>query len=57
MQDLLAASFWMGVGSWVLAALPSAGTAAVELFAIGSMPVAYQSIALTVSAVKGVLSP
>ena len=33
MQDLLAARFWIGMGSGILAALPSARAAAIELFA------------------------
>ena len=45
MQDLLAARLWIGVGSGILTTLPSAGTAAIELFAIGSMTIAHQSIA------------
>jgi len=53
MQGLLAASFWIGMGSWVLAALPSARAAAIELFAIGCMTLAHQSVALTVRAVQG----
>jgi hypothetical protein len=53
MQDLLTASFWIGVGSRVLPALPSAGTAAIQLLAIGGMTVADQNVALTVGAVKG----
>ena len=53
MQDLLAARLWIGVGSGILTALPSASTAAIELFAIGGMTIAHQSIALTVRAVNG----
>ena len=41
------------MGSGILPALPSAGTAAIELFAIGGMTIAHQSIALTVRAVNG----
>ncbi len=52
MQDLLAASLGIGMGSGVLAALPSAGMAAIELFAIGGMPIAHQSVTLTVRAVQ-----
>jgi hypothetical protein len=52
-QDLLAASFWIGVGSGILATLPSAPMAAIELFPIGGMTIAYQSLALTVRTVKG----
>ncbi len=52
-QDLLTARLWIGVGSGILTALPSAGTAAIELFAIGSMTIAHQSLALTVRTVKG----
>jgi acid phosphatase family membrane protein YuiD len=44
MQDLLTASFWIGVGSRVLATLTSARAAAIELFAIGGMPIAHQSV-------------
>jgi hypothetical protein len=44
-HNLLAASLWRGVGSWVLAALSSARTAARQLLAIGSMTIAYQSLA------------
>ena len=50
-QDLLAARFAIGVGSGILTALPSARAAAIELFAIGGMTIAHQSIALTVRAV------
>jgi len=53
MQDLLAARWWIGVRSRILPALPSAGTAAIQLLAIGGMTVADQGVALTVSAVKG----
>jgi hypothetical protein len=53
MQHLPAASLWRGVGSGVLAALPSAHTAARELFAVGSVTMAYESFALTVRAVNG----
>jgi hypothetical protein len=53
MQDLLAASFWIGMGCRVLPAMPSARTAAIQLLAIGGMPIAYQSVALTMRAVKG----
>jgi len=52
-QDLVAASLPLGVGSRVLAALTSAGTAALQLFAIGGMTIADQRIALTARAVKG----
>src|SRR5512142_1839050 len=41
------------MGSRVLATLPSARAAAIQLFAIGSMSIADQSIALTVRAVYG----
>jgi hypothetical protein len=53
MQDLLAARFGIGVGSRFLTALPSTGTAAIELFPIGGMTIAHQSVALTVRAVNG----
>jgi hypothetical protein len=53
MQDLLTARFWIGVGSRVLATLTSARAAAIELFAIGGMTIAHQSVALTVRAVNG----
>ena len=53
MQDLLATRLWIGVGSGILMALPSAGTAAIELFAIGGMTIAHQSVALTVRAGNG----
>jgi hypothetical protein len=53
MQDLLAAGFGIDVRSGVLATLPSARTAAIQLFAIGSVAIAYESLALTVRAVKG----
>ena len=53
MQDLLAARFWIGMGSGILAALPSARAAAIELFAIGGVPIAHESGALTVRAVNG----
>jgi hypothetical protein len=52
MKDLLAASLWIGVGSRILTALPSAGMAAIELFAIGGMTIAHESVTLTVRAVK-----
>ncbi len=52
-QDLVAASLPLGVGSRVLAALTSAGTVALQLFAIGGMTIADQRIALTARAVKG----
>jgi hypothetical protein len=52
-QDPLEASFGIGMGSWVLAALPSARAAAIELLAIGCMTIAHQSVALTVRAVQG----
>jgi hypothetical protein len=52
-QNLLAASLWIGVGSRVLATLPSARMAAIQLFAIGSVAIAYESFALTVRAMKG----
>jgi len=51
MQDLLAARLRIGMGSRVLAALTFARAAAIKLFAIGSMAIAYQSVALTVRAV------
>ena len=41
------------MGSRVLAALPSARPTAIQLFPIGGMSIAYQSVALTVRAVKG----
>ena len=41
------------MGSWIFPALPSAGTAAIQLLAIGGMTVADQSVALTVRTVKG----
>jgi len=53
MQDLLAASLWIGMGSRILTALTSTCTAAIQLFAIGSMTIAHQSITLTVRTVKG----
>ena len=53
MQDLLAARFGIGVGSRILTALPLAGTAARELFAIGGMTIAHQRVALTVRAMNG----
>ena len=53
MQDLLAARFWISVGSWVLTALPSARTAEIELFPIRGMTITYESVALTVRTVKG----
>ncbi len=45
MQDLLAARFWIGMGSGILAALPSARAAARELFAIGGVTIAHESVA------------
>jgi hypothetical protein len=45
MQDLMAASLWRGVGSGVLAALPSSLTTAIELFATLSVAIVYQSFA------------
>jgi len=53
MQDLLAASLWIGMGSRILTALTSTCTAAIQLFAIGSVAIAYESFALTVRAMKG----
>lgn len=52
-HNLLAARFWRGVGSGILTTLPSAGTTAIQLLAIGSMAIAYKGIALTVRAVNG----
>jgi len=45
MQDLPAECFGIGVGSRILTALPSAGTAAIELFAIGGVTIAHQRVA------------
>jgi hypothetical protein len=53
MQDLLAAGFGIDVGSGVFAALSSARTTAIQLFAIGSVAMAYQSFTLTVRTVQG----
>jgi len=53
MQDLLAARFRIDVGSRILTALPSAGMAAIQLFPIGGMSIAHQSVAMTVRAVDG----
>src|SRR3982074_3725723 len=53
MQDLLAARLGIGAGSRFLTALPSTGTAAIELFPIGGMTIAHQSVALTVRVVNG----
>jgi hypothetical protein len=53
MQNFLAASFWIGVGSWVLATLTSACAAAIQLLAIRSVAIPYEGIALTVKAVQG----
>ena len=53
MQDLFPARFWIDVGSRILTTLPSASTAAIQLFAIGCMSIAHQSIALTVRTVQG----
>src|SRR5690348_5166159 len=50
-QNLLATSLWIFVGRRVLAALTTAGVAAIELFPIGCMTIAYESIALTVGTV------
>ncbi len=52
MQDLLAALFWIVMGSGILAALPSARAAAIELFAIGGVTITHESVALTVRAVN-----
>jgi len=49
-QNLVAASLWIGVGSRVLAALPSACSTARQLFAIGGMSIAYQSLTLIMRA-------
>jgi hypothetical protein len=51
-QDLLAASLWIGMGSRVLAALSSACSTARQLFAIGGMSITYQSLTLTMRAVN-----
>jgi len=51
-QNLFAASWLIGVGSRVLTALPSAGSTAIQLFAIGGMSIAYQSLTLTMRAVN-----
>jgi hypothetical protein len=52
-QNLLTASFWIGMGSRVMATLTSAGATTIALFAIGGMSIAYESVALTVRTVKG----
>src|ERR1700692_4294585 len=52
-QNLLAASFWIGMGSRVLATLTSTGATTIQLFPIGGMAIAYESVALTVRTVKG----
>ncbi len=48
---LLAASLRIGIGSRVLAALTCARAAAIQMFAIGTMTIAYKSVALTMRAV------
>jgi hypothetical protein len=53
-QNLLAASFWIGMGSRVLATLTSTGVTTIQLFPIGGMTIAYESVALTVRTVKTV---
>ncbi len=45
MQDLLAASFWIGMGNRVLATLTSAGAAAIQLLAIRGVTIANESFA------------
>ena len=50
-QNLLAASLRIGIGSRVLAALTCARAAAIQMFAIGTMTIAYKSVALTMRAV------
>jgi hypothetical protein len=43
-QDLLAARLGIGMGSRILTALTSTGTATIQLFAIGGMSIAYQGL-------------
>ncbi|OLB41169.1 MAG: hypothetical protein AUF64_00660 [Chloroflexi bacterium 13_1_20CM_54_36] len=57
MQDLLAASFWIGMGGRVLATLTSTGTAAIQLLAIGGMTIADQSFASFSESSEGLSSP
>ena len=52
-QNLLAASLWIGIGSRVLAAATPAGVTAILLLAVGGMPIAHECIASTVGTVKG----
>src|SRR5438270_14095330 len=53
MQNLLATSFWVGVGSRILAAAAATGMTAIFLFAVGGMPVAHQGLASAVGTMKG----
>jgi hypothetical protein len=50
MQNLFAASFWIGIGSRILAAATPTGVTARLLLAVGGMAIAYESVALTVRA-------
>jgi len=51
-QNLLAASFEIGIGGRILAAATPTGVTAILLFAVGSMPIAHQGLTLTVGTVK-----
>jgi hypothetical protein len=52
MQNLLAASFGIGVGGRILAAATPTSVTAILLFAVGSMPIVHQGLTLTVGTVK-----
>ena len=51
MQKLLAASFWVGFRSRILAAVTATAMTAIVLFPIGGMPIAHQGLALQVRAI------
>jgi hypothetical protein len=52
MEDLLAASWWRGIGRRILATATPTGMTAILLFAVGSVPVSHQGLASTVETVK-----
>ncbi|OLB40581.1 MAG: hypothetical protein AUG45_02305 [Ktedonobacter sp. 13_1_20CM_3_54_15] len=52
-QNLLTASFWIGIGSRILATTTPAGVTAILLLAVGGMPIAHQRLASTVGTGKG----
>ena len=52
MQDLLAASFWIGIGRRILAAATPTGMTAILLFPVGGVIVTHKGLASTVGTVK-----